>query len=288
MNDFRRRRSGLRCEAVVGAGSIAHDAAAHGGTRSRRRVSLVCRWTWRARNLPHPLRCGRDFVGKARLLGHAAVAGFIFSLGLRRRGWTWRVFGRCEFGRWRRHFLQLFVQLVHETAEELLRVVLLIASEHRVNRADAADDFVGNDVAAALVEPEFLDETVVAFREADLRPCCIALHDGAAFKEEASQWWRVAERLQCAVHVASIGNVFQSHKSIELSLMVVILFVIVTSAERRSTTFPSAAAVEILLMEVKNSSIFVGVKRARALMEAIGLIMNEDFALAEIAPDTLR
>jgi hypothetical protein len=46
--------------------------------------------------------------------------------------------------------------------------VLLIAAKHWMNRADAADDFVGNDVAAALVEPKFLDKSIVAFGKADL------------------------------------------------------------------------------------------------------------------------
>lgn len=66
------------------------------------------------------------------------------------------------------NFFKLFVELVHETTKEFLGVVLLIASEHRVDNPDAVQDSTRNDVPSILA-PHLLDELVVVLRQPGFR-----------------------------------------------------------------------------------------------------------------------
>lgn len=68
--------------------------------------------------------------------------------------------------------------------------------------------------------------------------------------------------------------------------MVEVLFVVITSAER--SALAGSTAIEDFLLILKNSSSVVRVHRVGALVKAIGLVVDEDLALAEIAPDALR
>lgn len=178
------------------------------------------------------------------------------------------------------------MKLVHKAAQELLSVMLLVASEHWMDRAYSTNNLVGDDVAASFVQPNFFDKAKVTFGKSNLRSRHAVNHNVSTFQEVSRQWWRVAKCLKSRIHVACVCDVLQSNQSIPLTLIVELLFLKVAAAKRSS--FSSSSSIKHFLMILKGpTGTFVRIQRVRALMEAISLVVNENFTLTKIAPDSL-
>lgn len=189
------------------------------------------------------------------------------------------------------------MQLIHEAAQEFLRVVLLVAAEHRMDDPDAVQNATWDDVTTILA-PHLLDQLVVVLGQARLRyrliPQQVRLDDRPAVQEVPRQRRTVAQRLDRRVHVAGVGNVLQPDQSVPLAMLLKLVLLAATVAGLSPTSTSASSSVHQQLL-VGRCRVPAGIariiandRRSPQLLLLLLLLDQKHLKLAQVAPDPLR